>query len=198
MTEKKASLRKKLQFAWQKVKKRSSKEYLFTEHLIFCPEFQNAKNILLYSSIYPEVDTFKIRDMAWKLKKTLYFPYCDNNDLTIWRIVSMSEMEPTGYKGIQQPSALTRSKDHREGFLHDMDLVIVPGLGFDLEGRRIGRGKGYYDRFLSQRGSIKKPLFMGISFEELIQPAPLPVEEHDVRMDLLLTETGVKHLNNNQ
>ena len=66
--------------------------------------------------------------------------------------------------------------------LDDLDLVLVPGVAFNLGGHRLGRGKGFYDRLL-QNFSGKK---IGVAFDEQIVDA-LPVEENDVRMDLILT-----------
>ncbi len=191
MIEEKAILRKKLSASWKRVKRRHDKEGIIAQQLLFNPIFQSAKHILIYASIYPEVDTAIIRDMSWKLGKSVHFPYCDGDNLTLWRISSMAEMEPSGYMGIQQPSVLTRSKPNRIASLDDMDLLIIPGLGFDRFGGRIGRGKGYYDRLLAQRGSMMKPLFWGISFEETLLDKAIPCSGHDIAMDAILTESGI-------
>ena len=73
--------------------------------------------------------------------------------------------------------------------LSEIDLVIVPGLGFDEEGNRLGRGRGFYDRFLSH------PNFHGVScavaFEEQVFES-IPVDPADVRMDMLVTDVKVR------
>lgn len=63
------------------------------------------------------------------------------------------------------------------------DVVIIPGLGFGLKGERLGRGKGYYDRFLASSESIK----IGVCFESQVLNN-IPVEEHDIKMDYLVTD----------
>lgn len=68
--------------------------------------------------------------------------------------------------------------------LNQLDLVVVPGLGFDLMGRRLGRGKGFYDRMLSEVSGVK----CGVCFDEQIV-AEIPAEPHDVSVDFLATPT---------
>ncbi|MEY2466031.1 MAG: 5-formyltetrahydrofolate cyclo-ligase, partial [Verrucomicrobiota bacterium] len=65
-----------------------------------------------------------------------------------------------------------------------LDLILVPGVAFELHGRRLGRGKGFYDRLLADmRGTT-----CGVAFDEQIV-AEIPVEPHDVHLDYLLTPT---------
>ena len=70
-----------------------------------------------------------------------------------------------------------------------IDLVIVPGLGFTPTGYRIGRGMGFYDRFLAQPGFIG--LSCGLAFEEQIVPE-LPLLDHDMPLGMLVTEQGIR------
>ena len=85
----------------------------------------------------------------------------------------------TGAFGILEPSSSCEP-----AALNRLDLVLVPGVAFDAQGRRLGRGKGYYDRLLAQvRGAI-----CGVAFDEQIVEA-VPVEPHDVRLTCILTPT---------
>lgn len=72
---------------------------------------------------------------------------------------------------------------------HDIDIVLVPGVLFDRHGGRLGRGQGYYDRFL--RHLRPATALVGVTAEALVSPAPLPVDDHDVPMGWLATERGV-------
>jgi 5-formyltetrahydrofolate cyclo-ligase len=76
-----------------------------------------------------------------------------------------------------------------------LDMVLVPLLGFDLQGNRIGYGKGYYDRFLP----LLRPnaLKIGLSFELGKVTEGIPVEAHDVSLDFVVTELNVYRLNHN-
>jgi 5-formyltetrahydrofolate cyclo-ligase len=69
----------------------------------------------------------------------------------------------------------------------DIDIILLPMLGFDRQGGRIGYGAGYYDRFLAQRRYLKK---IGIAFacQEMDR---VPTDENDIRMDCIVTEQGV-------
>jgi 5-formyltetrahydrofolate cyclo-ligase len=67
------------------------------------------------------------------------------------------------------------------------DLVIVPGLAFDRHGRRLGRGKGFFDRWLSANPAVKA---LGVCFACQIVEA-VPVQSHDVHVDAILTEEGL-------
>ena len=87
-----------------------------------------------------------------------------------------------GVFGIEEP--LNDPKNYRE--LSKLSGVLVPGLGFDIFGRRLGRGKGYYDRLLKNWNGIK----VGIAFRSQIL-AELPEEAHDIKMDYLVTSAGV-------
>lgn len=72
--------------------------------------------------------------------------------------------------------------------VHQPDVVIIPLLGFDRTGTRLGYGKGHYDRSIAEMS--KKPLLVGYAFaaQELVS---IPREKHDVPLDFMVTETGV-------
>lgn len=72
--------------------------------------------------------------------------------------------------------------------LSDLGCVLAPGLAFDPAGGRLGRGGGFYDRFLARARSEGNPLVIGVAFDEQIMPV-VPMEEHDAVMDAVLTPT---------
>lgn len=67
----------------------------------------------------------------------------------------------------------------------EIDLFLVPGVAFDHQCRRLGRGLGFYDRVLSQEGRALK---VGISWSVQMSSEPLPEEKHDIRMDVCINE----------
>ncbi len=71
-----------------------------------------------------------------------------------------------------------------------IDLIVVPGLGFDLDGHRIGRGRGFYDRFLAHQDW--RGVSCGLAIHEQVVEQ-VPVAEHDVRVDMLVTDSAVQH-----
>lgn len=72
--------------------------------------------------------------------------------------------------------------------IQTIDLALIPGLAFDRSGNRLGRGKGFYDRLLGSPGF--RALKIGIVTERFLLPE-IPVEAHDIRMDLVLTESSL-------
>ena len=68
--------------------------------------------------------------------------------------------------------------------LNSLDLVLVPGLGFDAAGHRLGRGRGFYDRLLVQIAGTK----CGVAFDEQMRPS-IPAEQHDILLNCILTPT---------
>ena len=73
----------------------------------------------------------------------------------------------------------------------DLDLILVPGAGFDRYGGRMGMGNGYYDRFLKE---LSPSQYMGVAWTQQIMDEPIPMDEHDQRMPMVATEQGVIEL----
>ncbi|WP_334073635.1 MULTISPECIES: 5-formyltetrahydrofolate cyclo-ligase [Paenibacillus] len=85
----------------------------------------------------------------------------------------------------------------------ELDVILVPGLAFDRLGGRIGYGGGYYDRFMSVLGETshavmscgsRRVLKTALAYRELIVKEPLPMEEHDFRLDMLFTASGTIYI----
>lgn len=90
--------------------------------------------------------------------------------------------------GVRQPSAAAA-----QVALEDIDLLLVPGLLFDVTGVRVGFGKGYYDRLLAPtaEGGTRWPLTVGVAYEALVLTR-LPAAVHDVAVGHLVTEAGLR------
>jgi len=112
---------------------------------------------------------------------------------------SLVEMPPFG---ILEPKPHYSDGTEREDALRrgrPLDLVLMPGLGFDLSGGRLGRGGGYYDKFLD--GAFNKaaqdgrdpPLLVALALREQVIPC-VPTEGHDRRIDILVTADGIHDL----
>lgn len=147
-------------------------------------EYQRAETVMLFLSTPLEVDTQPIALQAWADLKRVLAPRVsfDQRRMLPIEIHSLSSGVEEGYMGIREPA---------EGMpvpVSDIDLVVVPGLAFDLNGNRLGRGRGFYDRFLSH------PDFRGVScalaLEEQIVDA-IPTGPADVRIHMLVTDRAV-------
>lgn len=139
--------------------------------------FQQAQVVHCYQSIRSEVPTRLLTQHLLKVGKTMLVPYVDqDNQLVAACITSLEQLSP-GYFGVPEPAKAFRQPWSGK----DPDLVIVPGVGFDVEGKRLGYGKGFYDRFLERLNSYR----LGLAWDfQRVQA--LPVETHDISMHEVL------------
>lgn len=143
------------------------------------PEWHNADTIFCYVSYRYEPNTLPIFKAAFAQGKSVCVPFClDSGIMKAIEITSLDDLY-SGSFGILEPS-----ETGAEVLPHEIDLVIVPCLGADIDCNRIGKGKGYYDRFLSNcRDNCYKLL---LCRKELIVQ-DLPLESHDLKADVLVT-----------
>lgn len=148
-------------------------------------EFNQARVVMLYLTMQNEVDTSPLALRAWQAGKTVVVPKVswDQKRMLPVEISSLQAGITISGPGVREPIA---GKPVPVGFI---DLVIVPGLGFSEKGFRIGRGMGFYDRFLAQSEFIG--FKCGIGFDEQIVPE-IPVLDHDVPLDMLVTDRGIR------
>ncbi len=148
------------------------------------PEWAKASVVMLYLATPQEVDTSELALQAWQAGKTVVVPKVSWNQRRILptEINSLGTEMTTSGQGIREPIAGNPMP------VDDIDLVLVPGLGFDRRGNRIGRGMGFYDRFLSQDGFLG--LTCGVAFAEQVIDA-VPMHEHDVPLGMLVTDRDI-------
>jgi len=166
----------------QKISTRIEKSLLIKEKLFALSEFKKANTIMLYTSTDFEVDTNSIIDEALKAGKRVAVPYVlKEGKRMVPSLIKnrTSDLSPGPY-GIYQPT----EKSFMECPCSEIDLVVVPGIAFTKGGARLGRGAGYYDRFLS--GLSKKTRTVGIAFTEQIVPV-LPQTQNDIPVQMLIT-----------
>jgi 5-formyltetrahydrofolate cyclo-ligase len=110
----------------------------------------------------------------------VYVPISDttNHTLQISHLSKFSDLSPGTY-GILEP----KKEKIKPTSIHEIDIVLVPGVAFDRFGHRLGQGGGYYDWFLSKTNVVS----IGLAFEFQILKE-IPVEPHDQRVDLIVTE----------
>lgn len=168
------------------------KEAAIEKKLFNLREFKEAKSILFYVSFRSEVNTRNCLEDVIAMKKRLILPRVDTRHriLRLFEVKDLSELSP-GYMGILEPPI----KEDREVSLKDIDLVIIPGTGFDLNGYRLGYGGGYYDRLLSyesrQLARLDKHIpTIALAFEEQIGEK-IPAEPHDIKVDKIITEKRI-------
>ncbi|MDD5217650.1 MAG: 5-formyltetrahydrofolate cyclo-ligase [Candidatus Omnitrophica bacterium] len=146
------------------------------------PVFKKARNVLTYVALPDEVETREFILKALKSGKNVFVPAVERarKRIRIYRIESLRRDLRKGAYGIDEPL----KKKARLGDPKCLDLILVPGLGFDRMGRRLGRGAGYYDRFLKRASGVVK---VGIAFKEQVVKK-IPTAKHDVRLDDVITD----------
>lgn len=150
-------------------------------------KFIKASTIMIYSNYKNEVITKGIIDDCFKANKRVVLPKSlkESRDILPCLIGGYDELIP-GVYGIFEPDG---SKIIEK---EEIELVIVPGVAFDMNGNRIGHGAGYYDRFLSSYEGIKAGICYGFQVVENAWP-----NEMDIKMDYLITEMGITKTGDN-
>jgi 5-formyltetrahydrofolate cyclo-ligase len=145
------------------------------------PYYENAKTIALYAPIRGEVPTRDILIAALADGKTVCYPlsHVHGRILSFRAISSESELEP-GRLGVREP---TNAADLVA--VEKIDLFVVPGLGFSRDGKRLGRGGGYYDATL--KAALERSRRVGLAFSDQVVDE-IPINLDDVVMDLVVTE----------
>lgn len=147
-------------------------------------EFKNASTILFYISYNNEVYTHDMIKECISNKKNVIVPISDKEN----RRLILSELENWDDLELGSYDILEPRKDKiKEISIDKVDLIIVPGVGFDESGRRIGHGKGYYDNLLR---NSKNALHIGLAFEFQIVKK-IPTEAHDISVHKIVTEKRV-------
>jgi 5-formyltetrahydrofolate cyclo-ligase len=183
----KASIRKNLREILAKMPpaERHQKSLAACRLIQGSPEFAAARVVMLYLSSPEEVDTAPLALRCWQEGKTVVVPKVswDQRRMLPVEISTLHADMTTSGPGVREPIA------GKPVPVDLIDLVIVPGLGFTSDGHRIGRGMGFYDRFLSQ------PEFLGLScglaYEEQVLEE-LPTLDHDVPLSMLVTNKEIR------
>jgi len=158
------------------------------DKLIATPEFKNAQTIMMYLSMPSEIDTSSLALQAWQQNKRIAVPRISNDWSPAMAIRGFHAIEIQNlHENMQQTSLGTRQPiNGRVVTLREIDLIIIPGLAFDHHGNRLGRGGGFYDRFLAQPNL--QACRCAICFHEQLLTKDIPHEPHDVPMNLIVTD----------
>ncbi len=157
------------------------------------PEYQAARTVMWYIDCRSETRTKpELAAAAARGKRQVVVPYCTEdengeNKLGLWRLNSLDEMV-VGKWNILEPPRDQWGDPLREVQPAELDVVLVPGVGFDRHGRRMGNGQGYYDRLLEQ----VRPdcALIALCYETQLFDE-IPVAPHDVLMHKVVTESAV-------
>ncbi len=161
------------------------KSRVATSLMIQEPEYKNAEIIMIYLSLPNEADTTSLVLQAWQDRKKVVAPQVtwESRQMIPVEIRDLNEDVTETGVGIRQPVRGLPIP------IELIDLVIVPGLGFDPFGNRLGRGRGFYDRFLA------KPQFRGVATGFALEAQvveSIPAGAHDIKVSMLATDEQIR------
>ena len=163
------------------------------QQLINTSYWQEADILLAYISIEMEVDTTQILKTAFTQGKMVYIPRINGADLCFHYLFNQNiQLVPNIYN-IPEPSPILPVLDLPK-LKRSKILVIVPGAAFDRQKNRLGRGKGFYDRFLMGLRKYRKEncWVVGICFSEQLLNQ-VPVNKEDIPVDIVITDQNIFH-----
>lgn len=166
------------------------------DNFLKLPKILTRDNFLLYVPVRNEVDTSQIIDFLQQRKKKIYLPSFISSPIRhsavlskvkydrifqygISRFSNFCELEPGPYDILQPKASALVNVD-------DISVAVIPGVAFDKKGYRLGWGKGVYDKLLSDFKGTR----VGLAYDfQLVDE--LPKEEHDLRMDIVVTDRNI-------
>ena len=167
-----------------------NKSQLIEKNLFELDEYKSSQTILFYVSCDSEVYTHDMIKKSLAIKKNIIVPISNvtNKDLILSKLEGWEDLEKGSYN-ILEP----KRKNEKEIFLDNINVIIVPALGFDIKGNRLGHGFGYYDKLLKKS---KNAIHIGLAFEfQIINN--IQIEKHDIPVDKIVTEKRIIYCKEN-
>lgn len=178
IAEQKKALRKQVKKLKADLTNEYKKEHssAIFKHIESLDVFKNSQNILLYWSLEDEVSTHDFVN-KWSSKKTIFLPVIDGETLKIVRFIDEKQLIKEAKFGVCEPCG--------EQLLdtNTLELIIVPGIAFDINNNRMGRGKAFYDKLLKTTHTFK----IGICFPCQLFPQ-VPFDDNDIKMDIVISK----------
>lgn len=175
-----------------KIRRRQLSEYQVAEAAVSVnkqlwqlPELSRGYRIGCYLSVNGEVNCDKFIRTAWMRKKRIFVPVLRKNDMGFFQFNPDDSLQNNRF-GIPEPSQKTSTYISAK----NLDIILVPLLGFDSKGNRLGMGGGYYDRILAftkDRSTFRRPLLIGLGYD-FQQAEALKHNRWDIPMHLVVTQ----------
>ena len=168
--------------------------------------FRNCKGISIYVPMENELQTYTIIEAAMKAGKRVYIPKITGGspfDMVMIELSNVNQLDtfPKNKWGISEPP-LEMATGGDALILENIDLVLLPGVAFDAQCRRLGHGKGYYDCFLDRLVTTRadkglaSPVMVGMSLSDQVLPhedagVAIPMDDHDKYLDYVVAPSAV-------
>lgn len=178
MNHDKSALRKRIKDMKRQFSDKELEELSLTiiSRLLAHPVITCSQTILMYYSLPDEVNTHHAINQLVQSSKTVLLPRVVDGENMEIRVYERPDNLVPGHYGIMEPTG----KKYNE--YEKIDVAVVPGMAFDQHGHRLGRGKGYYDRFLPKAARAYK---IGVCFDFQKQSC-IPADSHDIAMDCVI------------
>ena len=185
--QRKSALRRELRRKRSEIPPEDAREAALAAacHLAGSASLRRAQHIAVYLHYGSELGTTALLDILLREGKNVYVPRIGRERRM--RFVEITATTPLRLNmlGIKEPAGRLRTRRVKQ-----LDVIIVPLLGFDGNGQRLGNGGGYYDRALASPRPFRKPLLVGYGYE-IQRTAVIPSEPWDIRLDAVATESGL-------
>jgi 5-formyltetrahydrofolate cyclo-ligase len=159
------------------------------ENVVALPEWQDARCIALFSPMNVEPDLHLLWETGAFAEKTVAYSRIEEGDLEFYAVEDPRELqeEQTLLAAATQPVtiAVPEARGDRRVAVERMDVVLIPGLAFTQQGERLGKGGGFYDRFLSRADF--DAVSVGIAYDLQVLEK-IPTEAHDCRVNKVVTD----------
>lgn len=165
---------------------RKEKSKVIAEKFFDTDYYVDSNSILIYYPFRSEVDTTIIIKKTLKDGKNIVLPLVSGQQLELFYVNDPKKQLKKGAYGIMEPNAVLC----RKAKITDMDLAVIPGVGFDKNLNRLGYGSGFYDRLLPHIPKAVKKIALCFAIQVI---GRIPVSKDDIKVDLLITDTGIYH-----
>lgn len=156
------------------------------QNIISSEIYKKSNIILAYMALNDEVNLSTVIKNAIQNNKSVYIPkvVSQTSEMDFYQIFSNDKTQKGNF-GIQEPNPNNKKFETKN--YDDSVLILIPGRAFSKKGERLGRGKSYYDNFLSKL-DIKKLVFAAVCFDCQILEE-IPTEPHDIKMNFIFSES---------
>ena len=176
MTKSKSDIRRAAKSAVKALtaQQKADKSTLILSRIASSESIKSAKTVALYASLSDEVQSFELIEFLSQTKRVV-LPRVAGDDMDFYPYTPSSLK--VGAFGIEEPQGSEPISPD------EIDVIVVPGVAFTTDGKRCGRGKGYYDKYLSRSGF--RAIKIGVCYAEQLA-ADIPNEPHDIVMDYMI------------
>lgn len=164
--------------------------HMAQQNLLALEEYRTSACIALYAPAHNETDTAEILAAAFEAGKRVLYPAVCGQEMVLRQVEGVASLSEGSF-GILEPCPA--GVDHAAD---EADLIVVPGVAFDLSGHRIGFGKGFYDRFLKH--PHRKAHLVGLCHDFQVINGSIPAEVHDIRMEIIITDRRIIRCGSNR